>query len=88
MTGAFIIASLLICISPGPSILVVVKHSVEGGIKRGLLSILGVVLADALLLTLSISGMGALIHHSLFWYTALKVMGAAYLIYLGGATVL
>ena len=75
MIGSFIAASTLICISPGPSILVVVKHSIEGGLKRGLLSIFGVVLADALLLILSISGLGALLHSSLFLYTAIKMIG-------------
>lgn len=83
----FLIASSVITLMPGPSMILVISNTLAGGIKKGLLSIIGVIIADAILLTVILSGLGAIIASSPIIYIALKWSGALYLIYLGIAVI-
>lgn len=83
----FLIASCIIILMPGPSLILIIMNTIEGGIKQGLMSIMGVVIADAILLALISTGMGAIITSYPLIFTSLKWSGAIYLIYLGIAVI-
>jgi threonine/homoserine/homoserine lactone efflux protein len=81
--GAFVIASILLILLPGPSILFVIGRSVAYGRLAGVLSVVGNALGMLPLLALVALGVGALVAQSVVIFTAIKVLGAAYLVYLG-----
>lgn len=72
-----------IAVVPGPNALLVLTHGALHGSRRTLFTISGGVLGFALVLTLCALGLGALIQASASGFTALKVAGGLYLIWLG-----
>lgn len=80
---AYVAACAVILSIPGPTILLVLSYSLAEGRRANLPSITGVALGDALALTLSLAGLGALLSASAFWFTLVKAIGGGYLIYLG-----
>ncbi|TDQ63665.1 threonine/homoserine/homoserine lactone efflux protein [Maritalea mobilis] len=83
MLIGFIIAVILITIVPGPSILLLLVVSLRQGTLAGLKFTLGVLAADAVLLTISLLGLGAVLQGSAMLFSIVKWAGVAYLIYLG-----
>lgn len=81
--GAFVVASILLILMPGPSILFVIGRSVAYGRFAGVLSVLGNALGMLPLLALVALGVGALVAQSLVIFTTIKIVGAVYLVYLG-----
>lgn len=79
----FTIATFLICFSPGPNMLHMMKSGAHFGMKRTLYSMLGCFLAVSILIGSSIAGIGALLLASPLLFDILRYAGAAYLIYLG-----
>jgi len=80
---AFCLATTVILIIPGPTILTVVGYSLRHGKRSTLPLVVGVGLGDATALTLSLLGLGILIAKSAWAFTFIKLLGGAYLIYLG-----
>ncbi len=80
---AFAAASAVLLIIPGPTILLVVSYALGQGWRTALPMAFGVALGDFTAMTLSMLGIGALLAASATVFTALKWIGAAYLIYLG-----
>jgi threonine/homoserine/homoserine lactone efflux protein len=79
----FALASFLIIVIPGPSVLFVVGRALAYGRRAALASAVGndtgtFVLASAVAL-----GIGSIVERSLVIFTAMKLAGAAYLIFLG-----
>lgn len=72
-----------IAVVPGPNALLVLTHGAIHGHRRTLFTISGGVLGFALVLSLCALGLGALIQASASWFTALKIAGGLYLIWLG-----
>ena len=73
---------LLACASPGPDFVAVTSNALNDR-RSGMLVGLGIACAVVLWATLAILGFGLLIKE-LFWlYEAIRLAGAAYLIYLG-----
>ena len=81
--GAFVAASVLLILMPGPSILFVIGRSIAYGRLAGVLSVVGNALGMLPLLTLVALGVGALVAQSVVIFTAIKIVGAGYLVYLG-----
>jgi len=81
--AAFTAASAILLIIPGPTILLVVSYALGQGWRTALPMAVGVALGDFTAMTLSMLGVGALLAASASVFTALKWIGAAYLIYLG-----
>lgn len=79
----FLIMSLLILIVPGPSFFAVVKNSTSGGIKSGLLTTLGIANAHLIYATLATLGLIFILVSSQTVFLMIKILGAAYIIYLG-----
>ncbi|MGH1360302.1 MAG: LysE family translocator [Burkholderiaceae bacterium] len=80
---AFVAAAALMLIIPGPTILTVVSYSVAHGKKANLPLIAAVALGDSTALALSLVGLGALLAASATWFTVVKWIGGAYLLFLG-----
>ena len=82
---AFLGASALLLVLPGPTILTVISYSITHGRRARLPLVLAVALGDSTALLLSQVGLGALLSASAFWFTVVKTVGGLYLLYLGFA---
>lgn len=80
---AFVVASAILLVIPGPTILAVISYSVTHGRRANVPLVAAVALGDATALCASLVGLGALLAVSAFWFTAVKVAGGLYLLYLG-----
>lgn len=80
---AFSAASIVLLLIPGPTILLVISYALGQGWRVALPMAIGVALGDFTAMTLSMLGIGALLLASASVFTALKWIGAAYLIWLG-----
>lgn len=80
---AFALASALLIMVPGPSVLFVVGRSIALGRRAGILSVVGNTLGTVPAIVAVAFGVGALISASLVAFTLLKLAGAAYLVWLG-----
>ncbi len=80
---AFALASTVLLLIPGPTVLLVVSYALTQGRKVAIATAAGVALGDFTAMTLSLAGLGALLAASAALFTALKWVGAAYLVYLG-----
>ena len=80
---AFVAASTVLLIIPGPTILTVISYSIAHGRRANLPLVAGVALGDATALAVSLLGLGSLLAASAFWFSLVKWAGGLYLIYLG-----
>lgn len=80
---AFVAASIVLLIIPGPTILTVVSYSMSHGKRANFPLIAAVSLGDSTALVLSLLGLGVLLAKSAFWFVVLKWIGGLYLLYLG-----
>jgi len=80
---AFTAASCALLLIPGPTVLLVLSYALSQGRRVALATAAGVALGDLIAMTASLAGLGALVLASATLFTALKWIGAAYLIYLG-----
>jgi threonine/homoserine/homoserine lactone efflux protein len=80
---AFLLASIVLVLIPGPTVLLVVSYALTQGRRVAVAMAAGVALGDFTAMTLSLAGLGALLLTSATFFTVLKWIGAAYLIYLG-----
>jgi threonine/homoserine/homoserine lactone efflux protein len=80
---AFVAASAVLLVIPGPTILTVISYSVSHGRRANLPLVAAVALGDSTALVVSLLGLGALLATSAFWFTAVKWVGGLYLIHLG-----
>lgn len=80
---AFVAASAILLVIPGPTILTVISYSVAHGQRANIPLVAGVALGDCTALALSLLGLGALLAASAFWFTVIKLAGGLYLLYLG-----
>jgi threonine/homoserine/homoserine lactone efflux protein len=80
---AFVAASSVLLIIPGPTILTVISYSISHGHRVKLPLIAAVALGDSTALVLSLLGLGTLLAQSAFWFQVVKWIGGLYLLYLG-----
>lgn len=79
---AFIMATFVLALSPGPDNIFVLIQSIGNGKKYGLAVVAGLMTGCLVHTTLLAFGVSALIKNSPAVFTAIKVFGAAYLLYL------
>lgn len=79
----FAVTVFFISISPGPNMLHVMQRSVTLGFARAMMAMSGCFLAVLTLLSLSAAGLSAVLVAMPQLFTALKIVGAGYLLYLG-----
>ncbi|MHB9052041.1 MAG: LysE family translocator [Thiomonas delicata] len=80
---AFVAASTLLLVMPGPTILTVISYAMSHGRRVSVPLVAAVALGDSTALLLSLAGLGALLAASAFWFTTVKTIGGLYLLYLG-----
>ena len=79
----FTLAALAMNAAPGPSNLYVLSRSLAQGAAGGLVSALGLALGSLFHVALAVAGLAALLSYAPTLYDAIRLAGAAYLIYLG-----
>jgi threonine/homoserine/homoserine lactone efflux protein len=78
----FLLASIALTLSPGPDILYVLTQSISNGKKYGIATALGLVSGILVHTTLIALGVSAVIKEAEVIYTAIKVFGACYLLWI------
>lgn len=80
---AFLVAAVVLAITPGPGIAYVVARTVAGGRFEGLASCIGTGIGGLLHVLAAALGLSLLVAESAMAFGMLKYLGAAYLVYLG-----
>ncbi len=80
---AFIGASVILTLMPGPDIIFVITLSITQGKKSGILTALGLVTGLIVHTTAAALGLSIILYESALAFQIVKYLGAAYLIYLG-----
>lgn len=80
---AFFVTAVVIIVVPGPSVLFVVSRALAHGRSAALASVVGNAIGCVVVLVLVALGLGAVVQSSQLAFTALKVAGALYLVWLG-----
>jgi homoserine/homoserine lactone efflux protein len=75
--------ALVVTFTPGPGVLLAIANSLAVGPRRAMISSLGNAAGLIVISCVAMAGMGVVLATSALAFTALKVAGATYLIYLG-----
>ena len=81
--AVYVAAALLLAITPGPGIFYVAARTLAGGRGEGISSSLGTGLGGMVHVVAGSLGISAIVLTSAELFTALKLVGAAYLVWLG-----
>ena len=82
--AAFLGVSALVIVTPGQDTALTIRNSLIGGRRGGVQTAIGVSLGQAVWALATSLGVAALLRASEPAFLALRVLGAAYLLYLGG----
>lgn len=83
LLSAFLAASVILAVTPGPGVLYIVTRSLVQGSRHGLVSVLGVALGNLGNALAAALGLATLFAVSALAFTVVKYAGALYLIFLG-----
>jgi len=83
LLSAFMLASLVLAITPGPGVFYILARSLSQGRRHGMASVAGVALGNFGNAVGATLGLAALFAASSVAFTLVKLAGAAYLVYLG-----
>jgi threonine/homoserine/homoserine lactone efflux protein len=81
--GLFVLAGLLLNLTPGPDVLFIVTHGLRHGTRCGMVAALGITAGCFVHIAAAALGVGALLAASSTAFNLLKWAGAAYLLYMG-----
>jgi threonine/homoserine/homoserine lactone efflux protein len=79
----FIVAGLLLIITPGPDMALIIARSSQYGVRAGMAAALGIGAGCFIHTAAAAVGFSAILTASALAFTVLKWVGAAYLVYLG-----
>ncbi len=79
----FIVAGLLLNLTPGPDVLYIVSHALKSGARAGMVAALGIAAGCLVHIFAAAVGVSALLAASATAFTVLKWTGAAYLVWVG-----
>ena len=85
---AFLAVAVVVIVTPGQDTALTLRNTLSGGRDAGIRTAAGVVCGQAVWALAASVGVAALLVASEPGFVALKVVGAAYLVYLGGRTLL
>lgn len=80
---AFTLASIVLTLIPGPSVLLVISQALTRGKRAAMMCIAGDMVGTIVLMALSFMGVGALLAASAVLFQTMKWAGVFYLAYLG-----
>lgn len=81
--SAFLLASFILAVTPGPGVLYIVTRSLVQGRRSGLVSVAGIALGNLGNAVAAVVGLAALFAVYSPAFTVIKYAGALYLVYLG-----
>jgi threonine/homoserine/homoserine lactone efflux protein len=79
----YVLTIFVLIVIPGPSVLFVVSRGVALGRRAALATVLGNTAGLAVLAIVVSLGLGSIVERSVVVFTAIKLAGAAYMVYLG-----
>src|SRR4051812_47625201 len=82
----FIAAELVFSLTPGPTVMLISAYGFKGGFRDALAAISGTQSGNALWYVICVTGLGALVTASPTLFQAIKLLGAAYLAWLGAVS--
>jgi threonine/homoserine/homoserine lactone efflux protein len=80
---AYVLTCGVITIVPGPTVTLIVANSLRYGTPAGLLNVVGTQLGLAAMLAILVIGLASIIEIMGWWFDWLRLLGAAYLVWLG-----
>jgi len=80
---SFLLAIFIFSITPGPGVFAILARALMSGTSACFFLALGMVISDMVYLILACYGLAALAEHWSEAFTVVRIVGAAYLIYLG-----
>lgn len=83
LLAGYLLACLLLVVTPGPDMAFVLGQTLAGGARRGWAATLGVYAGVFVHIGLAAAGVAALVAANPALFTALRIAGAAYLVVLG-----
>jgi homoserine/homoserine lactone efflux protein len=81
--STFLLACIVVVIVPGPTVTLIVANSLRHGRRAGMLNVAGTQLGLVLTAGIVLLGLASLIAAMGAWFIWLRLVGAAYLIWLG-----
>ncbi len=86
--GIFVLATLILNITPGNDFIYVATQSLSKGTKAGIISSFGISMGLMVHVSASVLGLSLLLSKSIIAFEIIKWLGAAYLIFLGIKSIL
>lgn len=83
----FIGTEIIFSLTPGPAVMLVSAYGFRGGLRAALMANAGIQSGNAIYIVVSALGPGVLLATSALAFDIVKVVGAAYLIFLGARTI-
>lgn len=81
--GAFCAAILVFLALPGPGTFALLTSTAKGGFRAGAAAVGGVIVGDQVLMWLAVAGLAALLAANPLLFGAVRMLGAAYLVWTG-----
>ena len=79
----FMLAGVLLNLTPGPDVLYIVNQSLHGGVRRGLVAACGITAGCFVHVAAAALGLGAVLATSAGAFNLIKYLGAVYLLWMG-----
>jgi len=83
----FIGAELIFSLTPGPTVMMISAYGFKGGFRDALAAIAGTQTGNTLWYVICVTGLGALVTASPSVFHAIRLLGAAYLVFLGASAI-
>ncbi len=83
LLGPFLVATLIFAAMPGPAVLYSAAQTLSHGRRFGFMTVLGIHVGGYGYVAATALGLSALLHYVPAVYMAVKLIGAAYLVWLG-----
>ena len=84
----FVLTGILLNLTPGQDTLFIMGKSITGGLRAGVAAVLGITVGTLVHTLAAALGLSAILASSALAFTIVKLLGAAYLIYLGAKLLL
>ncbi|VTU37118.1 Homoserine/homoserine lactone efflux protein [Variovorax sp. PBS-H4] len=79
----YLVASLALAITPGPTMLLAMSNGIAGGMRPAACGVVGASLGATVLIAVVALGLGSLLAASEWLFNAMRVAGVVYLVWLG-----
>ena len=80
---AFVAATTLLAVTPGPNMSLIFANTLSGGLRHGMLTLAGALTGNSVLVAAAAIGMSSLMIFMSEWFDVIRLVGALYLLLLG-----